>query len=138
METNTEITIDPSVLKERTASYSSLTDINGADVFTDSFQGKAAQFKEQKNLPYTTVQEKVFIKSLENSTDVYEQVRNSMFTSSEINVVKDNSAKAPNGMGFAIPIIGIAFVIVIIIMIRYVDERRRKWKNHDVNTYAYE
>jgi hypothetical protein len=137
MASNAEIKIDPTVIKERGTTYSSLTDINGADLFTNSFQENVIQYKEQQNLPYTTVQEKVFIKSLENSQDVYEQVKNSMFTSNEIKVVKNNSAKATDEMGLAVPLIGIIFVIVILIMIRYVEGRRRKWKNHDADTYAY-
>ncbi|MFA9379052.1 MAG: hypothetical protein ACERKZ_20250 [Lachnotalea sp.] len=137
MAETTDITIDPSVLKERTQAYSSLTDINGANVFTNTFEAKVKQYKDQINQSYGNVEEGVFIQSVDN-TDIYEQVKSVMFSSSEIKVKKESYTNTSSATGFAIPIMGIAFVIVIIVMIRYVNKRRRKWREHDVNIYAYE
>lgn len=138
MGENTEIEIDPSVLKGNSATYSSLTDINGADVFSNAFEEIVNQYKEESKKSYDTVQGEVFVKIKGNSMDIYDQVKNSMFSNSEIKVLKESSTTTAGEIGLAIPIIGITFVIAILIIIRYVDKKRRKWKNHDVDTYAYE
>lgn len=138
MATNSEINIDPNVLNERATTYSSLTDINGLDVFTDSFQKKVTQNKKNTMQPYKTVEGEIFIKSMDTHSDIYEQVKSNMFVSSEMKVLENTSKASSSGFEFAIPIIGIVFIIVIIIMIRYVEKRRKRWKKHDVNAYAYE
>ncbi|OYP32186.1 hypothetical protein C8E03_106214 [Lachnotalea glycerini] len=138
MEDKTDIVIDPAVLNERTTTYSSLTDINGTNVFSNAFQEKVREYNEQENQNYVVIQEKVFVKQLNSSSDVYEIVKNEMFSNSEIKVLKGASTSEAKGIGFAIPIIGIAIVILILIMFRYIEKRRRKWASHDVDTYVYE
>jgi predicted transporter len=84
------------------------------------------------------VQGEVFVKINGNGIDIYDRVKNSMFSNSEVKVIKEASVKTSGGIGLAIPMIGITFVIAILVMKRYIEKKRRKWKNHDVDTYAYE
>ena len=46
MTDNSKIEINPSVLQNRSQTYQSLTDVNGADVFTDDYEEKV------KEVPY--------------------------------------------------------------------------------------
>lgn len=134
----TDIVIDPAVLDERSTTYSSLTDINGTNVFSSAFQEKVKDYHEQIDQAYEMMQGGVFVKQMNSNSNIYEQVKGEMFSSREVKVIKDASASGGKGIGFAIPIIGITLIIVILIMIHYVEKRRRKWANHDADTYIYE
>ncbi|GEM_PF-3734785 len=133
-----DIIIDPEVLKERSTTYSSLTDINGSNVFSSSFQEKVKDYRELMNQAYEEMQGGVFIKDMNSNSNIYEQVKGDMFSNREIKMIKDAKASQTKGIGFAIPIIGITLIVVILIMIRYVEKRRRKWADHDADTYIYE
>ena len=44
MTDNSKIEINPSVLQNRSQTYQSLTDVNGADVFTDDYEEKVKDY----------------------------------------------------------------------------------------------
>lgn len=135
MENQNDINFDPTVLEDRSTTYSSLTDINGANVFSTEFQNKVKDYKEQTNQAYQTLHKGLFIKQMNVNSNIYEEVKNEMFHSREIKIIKNTNKNDSNGLGLAIPILGITFVMVILIMIRYVEKRRRKWVSHEVDTY---
>ncbi|MDD3361683.1 MAG: type VII secretion protein EssA [Hespellia sp.] len=133
-----DININPSVLQERTDTYSSLTDINGANVFTDAYEEKVQKYEQESKQTYDTVQEEVFIADVADSGDTYEDVKSQLFTASQTQVVKETSASDSGDMSIAVPIIGIAVVMMIILLVRYVEKKRRKWTNDETDDYAYE
>lgn len=133
-----DINIDPSVLNERTDTYSSLTDINGADVFTDIYEEKVERFKNKEDAAYNAVKKKVFAEQAGDTDDVYEQVQASLFTGDTAQVVKETSAEEGAGMSAAVPATGIVCVAAMLLLIRYVEKRRRRWTKDEIDTYIYE
>lgn len=136
MAETTEIEIDPSVLQERSDAYSSLTDINGADVFTDVYEEKVRQYGLKKQQIYSSVQEKVFVVNSDDTADIYEQVKEVMFMDEKSQILKDERTENSNEIGLAIPIIGVIFIIVILLLVRYVNKRKEKREKRNVDTYA--
>lgn len=133
-----DINIDPSVLNERTDTYSSLTDINGADVFSNAYEEKVQQFQQEKQKVYHTVHNRIFVSGVGNGKDVYNQVIAELFTEVKPQVMKESAASESGGDALAIPMIGIAVVIIILLLARYVEKRRRKWTQDETDNYVYE
>ena len=68
MTDNSKIEINPSVLQNRSQTYQSLTDVNGADVFTDDYEEKVKDYQQKEQRSYEDTKEQVFIKK---SLDAY-------------------------------------------------------------------
>lgn len=134
----TDITIDASVLKERNNTYSSLTDINDANVFTDSYEEKMDQIKGQENELYLKEEESIFIKEINKGQDTYEQEKKEMFHESSTQILREVTTNTTSGVELIIPLIGIAFVVMILLLTKYMKNRKRKWEKNDVDNYTYE
>ncbi|MEF9917386.1 MAG: hypothetical protein RR678_10635 [Lachnospiraceae bacterium] len=133
-----DIEINPSVLQERTDTYSSLTDINGANVFTDAYEEKVQNIEKETKLTYDTVQSKVFVEDVAASSNTFDQVKTQLFTNTGTQVVKEDAASDTSDMGIVIPIIGITLIVTTILLSQYVGKRRRKWRNDETDDYVYE
>ena len=84
----TDIQIDPSVLKERTNSYSSLTDTNDANVFTDNYEERMNQLQTVEREKYQIEQDEIFIKELDEIIDVYEQEKIVLFSENQSQILE--------------------------------------------------
>lgn len=138
IEQNSEITIDTDVLKDRTQTYSSLTDKNGVPVFTKDYQEKLATYQERVNQPYQWIQQEIFLKTASTSEDQYEQVKSILFTGSERTVVKEERVKTASTSMISIVVVTVFLVIVLLALLQYISRKRRKWQKYDIDIYAYE
>lgn len=134
-----DIRIDPSVLQERSDSYSSLTDIHGADVFTTVHEEKVEAYKNKNKQAYEDVQEKLFVQSEVVEVDSYEKVKGQLFTDNKSHLIQQIDVAQSSVMEeLMLPITVTACVIVLVILINYAGKRKRRRKQHEADTYAYE
>lgn len=134
-----DIKIDPSVLQERSDSYSSLTDIHGADVFTTVHEKKVEAYKNENKQAYEDVQEKLFVQSEVVEVDSYEKVKGQLFTDNKSYLIQQTDVAQSSVMEeLMLPITVTACVIVLVILINYAGKRKRRRKQHEADTYAYE
>lgn len=132
------INIDPSVLQERTDTYSSLTDINGANVFTDAYEQRVQQYEQNSQKIYNTAQQSIFVAEMTDRGDIYDRIESELFTGTQTQVVKETVISGSDDLTMAIPIIGIAVVVTLILLVRYTEKRRRRWTSNEADDYAYE
>lgn len=81
MTDNSKIEIDPSVLQNRSQTYQSLTDVNGADVFTDDYEEKVKDYQQKEQRSYEDTKEQVFIKKMDENAGKEEAVKEQLFLS---------------------------------------------------------
>jgi len=132
------IVIDPSVIKERSNTYSSLTDINKADVFTSSYEIKVAEVEKKRKEQTQELEEAIFAKEPNEGADTQQQVKDMMFVGETTQVEKEMSAIEAKNNELVIPIIGIVLVIIFVVAMRYMDKRKSEWEKRDADTYNYE
>ena len=75
MTDNSKIEINPSVLQNRSQTYQSLTDVNGADVFTDDYEEKVKDYQQKEQRSYEDTKEQVFIKKMDENAGKEERNR---------------------------------------------------------------
>ena len=79
MTDNSKIEINPSVLQNRSQTYQSLTDVNGADVFTDDYEEKVKDYQQKEQRSYEDTKEQVFIKKMDENAGKEEAVKEQLF-----------------------------------------------------------
>lgn len=138
MSQNSEIEINPSVLKERSETYSSLTDVNGADVFTDGYGKLVEEYQQREQQRYSGTAKAVFAEKTEAEPNAEEAVRNQLFMESDAQVIQTVPQGSSKIDTRVLPFIGILFVISILLMVHYFKNRKGKWEKDVNNTYSYE
>ncbi len=83
MTDNSKIEINPSVLQNRSQTYQSLTDVNGADVFTDDYEEKVKDYQQKEQRSYEDTKEQVFIKKMDENAGKEEAVKEQLFLTAE-------------------------------------------------------
>lgn len=116
--------LDTESLKNKQKDYSSLTDINGIDLFTDKVQEKVEKvYKEEK--------------------EIFNEAKNNLFTNNSVTDLKDNTdnlfqepvsfnriSNVKNNDNYLIPItIAVTIIIGIIVLIITREFYNRKEKN---------
>ena len=132
------IVIDPSVIKERSNTYSSLTDINGADVFTNSYKARVEKMEKEQKETDKEFGDAVFVKAPNEEIDIEQQVKEQIFTGTTTQVQKEMVINDTSGNELIIPIAGIIFVVIFVIAIWYIDKRKKERGKYDVDNYNYE
>lgn len=138
MSQNSDIEINPSVLEERSETYTSLTDVNGADVFTDRYGEKVAEYQQQKQESYDSAAEAVFKEMMRLEPDEEEAVRGQLFMETSGQVMQNSPSSSKAGDTVLLPFIGILMVISTVLLLHYLKNRRGKWEKDVNNTYSYE
>lgn len=138
MSQNSEIEINPSVLEERSETYTSLTDVNGADVFTDRYGEKVAEYQKQKQARYGSAAEAVFKEVMRLEPDAEEAVRGQLFMEASGQVIQNSPPSSRVKDTMLLPFIGILMVISAVLLLHYLKNRRGKWEKDANNTYSYE
>ncbi len=135
MAKSTDIKIDPSVLDERNETYSSLTDVNGAEVFTDTYEKKVKEYEQKEKQAYQAVQKDVFVQEIYPESDVYTNIKASMFRDTTIQMEKESTSHSQSQSGLEIPITIVISLTAILFILRYMKRRKEKRKQKNVDTY---
>ncbi|MFV0466356.1 MAG: hypothetical protein ACK5ML_09800 [Lachnospiraceae bacterium] len=130
------INIDPSILQERSESYSSLTDLNGVNLFTDAYEERISKHKEENISNYQIMETNIFLVDLKQESDLYEQVQMQLFLETRTQNVKNVVTRSEN-ITFAFPILIVFCLMMASLLFAYVKKKRRRW-NREINTDNYE
>lgn len=127
MEEQTQsIQIDPSVLNERSNTYSSLTDINGIDVFTDKYEEQVKGYNENAKEAFGELKNKIFIEQMSDEDSQQEEVKAQLFINTQGYIIKEEVQNEVLTNGLAVPIIGIMTVIFVLFMVSYFGKRKSR------------
>ena len=86
------ITIEPSVIRERSNTYSSLTDIYGTDVFTSKHEAKVAEFEEEQKEKAQKLGESIFVVDIDEGSRIPSDTKKRQETiKAKIKDIYDNS-----------------------------------------------
>jgi hypothetical protein len=132
-----DVNVDPSVLHERSDTYSSLTDIYGVEVFTDEFRKKVEDYQQEQQDTYNNIKEEIFIKSPDADTDPYSQVTANLFMDDNW-IVKEAPPEEKSDVIAALPIVAMVCIMTYILLLQYVEKRRKKWREYEADADLYE
>ena len=125
MTDNSKIEINPSVLQNRSQTYQSLTDVNGADVFTDDYEEKVKDYQQKEQRSYEDTKEQVFIKKMDENAGKEEAVKEQLFLTTGSQQLQQ-------------PACGILLAVGILLLLQYRKRRQGRWKKNVAHTYNYE
>lgn len=141
MTDNSKIEINPSVLQNRSQTYQSLTDVNGADVFTDDYEEKVKDYQQKEQRSYEDTKEQVFIKKMDENAGKEEAVKEQLFltTGSQQLQQQQQQAEVTASLdAYWIPACGILLAVGILLLLQYRKRRQGRWKKNVAHTYNYE
>lgn len=138
MSQNSNIKIDPSVLQNRSVTYSSLTDVNGADLFTDKYEQKVEAHTVQQEKSYNDAAERIFIRQIQEHTGLEDHVKAQLFTGDSGQIIREGSGRDGGNESIAFPVVGILLLIGIIAIFGYLKNRKGKWEKNVNHAYDYE
>lgn len=127
-----DIKIDPSVLKEKKDSYTSLTDKYNIDLFTDKTQEIIEKVNKNEELEKKEKKENLFVKKIEED-NIYLGAKKSLFLEERNIIVSENNEDLISRESYIIT--GIIIALFIIVMIFYYKLRRRKLNEISVDYY---
>lgn len=133
-----DVELDLSILEEHEKTYSSLTDINGVNLFTDKYEETVIQYKKRQEEEQGSVQEVLFVEEPEKEADIYEQVKEELFLGEEAQIIQKETADASEDTTYLTPILVITLLATILLLKSYVEKRKRKWHNNETDAYVYE
>lgn len=138
MSQNSNIKIDPSVLQNRSVTYSSLTDVNGADLFTDKYEQKVEAYDVQREEAYSSAAEHIFVLQMQEYADLEERVKMQLFTEDSGQIIRETSGRNDGNERVALPVIAILLLMGILAILRYLKNRKGKWEKDVDHAYDYE
>lgn len=132
------ITIDPSVLENRSETYSSLTDTNGVDVFTDKYGEQVEAYRQQQEEQYHALGEDIFIEEMQYVKSRETEVRDRLFLNTATQLQQSSQKESAAGDRLLFPGIGILVILMAAWMLHYFKKRKGRWKKDVADTYSYE
>lgn len=132
------ITIDPSVLENRSETYSSLTDANGVDVFTDKYGEQVEAYRQQEEEQYHSLEEDIFIEEMQYVKSRETEVRSRLFLTATTQPQQSSQKESAEGDRLLFPVIGILVILMTAWMLHYFKKRKGRWKKDVADTYSYE
>lgn len=127
-----DIKIDPSVLKEKKDSYTSLTDKYEIELFTDKTQEVIEKVNQNEKLEKKEKKENLFVKKI-GEDNIYLGAKKSLFLEERNIIVNENNEELISRESYIIT--GIIIALFIIVMISYYKLRRRKLNEISVDYY---
>lgn len=138
MTDNSKIEINPSVLQNRSQTYQSLTDVNGADVFTDDYEERVKDCQQKEQRCYEDTKEQVFIKKMDENAGKEEAVKEQLFLTTGSQQLQQQAEVTASLDVYWIPACGILLAVGILLLLQYRKRRQGRWKKNVAHTYNYE
>lgn len=126
MTDNSKIEIDPSVLQNRSQTYQSLTDVNGADVFTDDYEEKVKDYQQKEQRSYEDTKEQVFIKKMDENAGKEEAVKEQLFLTTGSQQLQQQAEVTSSLDAYWIPACGILLAVGILLLLPISEEKTGK------------
>lgn len=139
-DTNTaggsDILIDTSVLNNGEV-YSSLTDMNGIDLFTSDYEELVVSYNDTNQQKSQDEVNRLFGNGFDTDVDDYATVRSLIFTDSNQSSVKKSflSENAPTYLLYIA--LGCLIAIIAVVIIALINHRHKKERQHAADIYTY-
>lgn len=133
---NTDINLDTNVINSKKDTYSSVTDLNDVNLFTERIHTGKEIAQERANEQYITVGDMLFVCDIEG-TNVYEETTAMMFEHKPQLVKKEYIPPKKISMLFIVSASCFIFVIVITALMAFFKKKRRKERTNADKYYAY-
>lgn len=131
-----DILIDTSVLNNSEV-YSSLTDMNGIDLFTSDYEELIVSYNDSNQIKSQEEVNKLFGNGFEYDVDEYATVRSLLFTDANQSSVKKSflSENAPTYLLYIA--LGCLIAIITVGIIAFINHRHKKERQHAADIYTY-
>ncbi len=116
MEEN-EIELHPEEVKQRQDAYSSLTDLNGIDVFSTEFQNTVKKVIQEKNQKEKEKKEEIFVNKIIIHQDYDIQLSTQLFLNEEELVLSHNYSE--NNAGWSLMDVSLVLIAVFAVSALY-------------------
>lgn len=126
---NSDIELHPENVRQRQDTYSSLTDLEGINIFYDDFQETISKVKKIENKKLEEINQAVFVDEIivENGSDV--QITSNLFRKQEEMVLKHDYQEGNNkSLALDISLALIAVLAVAALYIFFFNERKIRRK----------
>lgn len=131
-----DILIDTSVLNNGEV-YSSLTDMNGIDLFTSDYEKLVVSYNDTNQRKSQDEANRLFGNGFEYDVDEYATVRSLLFTDANQSSVKKSflSENAPTYLLYIA--LGCLIAIIAVVIIAFINHRHKKERQHAADIYTY-
>ncbi len=131
-----DILIDTSVLNNGEV-YSSLTDMNGIDLFTSDYEKLVVSYNDTNQQKSQDEVNRLFGNGFYTDVDDYATVRSLIFTDSNQTSVKKSflSENAPTYLLYIA--LGCLIAIIAVVIIAFINHRHKKERQHAADIYTY-
>lgn len=131
MTDNSKIEINPSVLQNRSQTYQSLTDVNGADVFTDDYEEKVKDYQQKEQRSYEDTKEQVFIKKMDENAGKEEAVKEQLFLTTGSQQLQQQAEVTASLDVYWIPACGILLAVGILLLEKIAQKMQPLMEKYD-------
>lgn len=125
MAANSELQFNTDILKQKSESYSSLTDLNGVALFTDDYEAIVEKKHQEDSQQNNEIQQKLFVTEIQQE-GADDGIINTLFMSTSQEVVKADTTPAGQDLSLVFPVVGIIFCMFLLFMVQYYKKRRKK------------
>lgn len=131
-----DILIDTSVLNNGEV-YSSLTDMNGIDLFTSDYEELIVSYNNSNQVKSQEEVNMLFDNDFNFDVDDYATVRSLIFTDANQSSVKKSflSDNAPTYLLYIA--LGCLIAIIAVVIIAFINHRHKKERQHAADIYTY-
>ncbi len=133
-----KIRLDSSVLQKPEESYSSLTDTNHVNLFTDKYDKEVHKAQVNKEEESSLLRNALFQEDEDAGSGEWETVQSQLFLSNVKQVKREEPGKTDGSMGMAIAAAGIVLTLFFLVVFTVFDKRRKKRQENAAHTYVYE
>lgn len=123
--TNPNLEFDPSTLDDRGDSYSSLTDLNGIEVFTLKFEQKVESVNQQLAGYEAFLAEQPFAGNM-SYDDSDEQIVSGLFLQNTFTSIKTEETNIQGVMGLYVAVVALLFGIFLGALLTYCRKKAQK------------
>lgn len=136
-----QLMLNPEVIKERSTSYSSLTDLYEVPIFTNQFEKTIEDYQEKSSERNSTLYQTVFTLEDWKAKDTNLQLQEYLFVGNESKkVMEQTNADENNGTSIYIKsgsILVIGFLVILFYRYKKRNVRRREKEHADNNNASY-
>jgi len=128
-KTEGAIELNPELVRQRQDTYSSLTDLQGINVFSDEFKENIDSVKEQRNAEEKNLNSSVFIKEINVSDSKDDWLLSQLFYKQEEMILSQNyesTGKELSVMDVGLVVIAVLAVTALYLVIFSNKKTRRK------------
>ena len=132
----TGISLDTNVVNSTKDTYSSVTDLNDVDLFTERIHTGAELVRAKENEQYITIGDMLFVCNMD-STNIYEETSAKMFEHIPALVKKEYVPPRKLSMLFVTSVVSLLLAVILCVVALFFKRKHRKERESADNYYTY-